>query len=149
MQRDENGAKELSQSSEILLRIAHTLILLQTKPYSCIFILVSLAINTWASQVAPALENLPANAGNIRDSVLIPVSGESLEEDIGHPLQYSCLKHPMDRASQATVHRVSDMTEDTTANTDTTQQIHRIRCGKSFQVLLFFMLLVGKYSSAL
>ena len=94
-----------------MLRIALTLILLQTKPYSCICILVSLT-NTWASQVALALENLPADAGNIRDSVSIPVSGESLEEDTGNPLQYSCLKHPVDRgASQATVHRVSDTTE--------------------------------------
>lgn len=74
-------------------------------------ILVSLT-NTWASQVALTLENLPANAGNRRDSVLIPVSGESLEEDIGNPLQYSCLKHPVDRgASQATVHKVSVIPE--------------------------------------
>ena len=45
---------------------------------------------------------------------LIPGSGRSPGEGNGNPLQYSCLKNPMDRgACWATVHGIaqSDMTE--------------------------------------
>ena len=60
------------------------------------------------------VKNLPARAGNIRDTGLIPGLGRSPGEGNGHPLQYSCLGNPMDRGSrQATVHGVteSDTTE--------------------------------------
>ena len=54
------------------------------------------------------VKNLPANAGDVRDSGLIPDSGRSPGEGHGNPLQYSCLENPMDRgASWATVHRVA------------------------------------------
>ena len=54
------------------------------------------------------VKNLPANAGDIRDSGLIPGSGKSPGEGHGNPLQYSCLENPMDRgASWATIHRVA------------------------------------------
>ena len=44
------------------------------------------------------------NAGN---AGLSPGSGRSLGEGNGNPLQYSCLKNPMDRgASWATVHGI-------------------------------------------
>ena len=47
----------------------------------------------------------PANAGDIRDTGLIPEWGRSLEEGNGNPLQYSCLENLMDRgACQAIVH---------------------------------------------
>ena len=49
------------------------------------------------SQVAPVVKNLPANAGDIRDMDSIPGSGRSFEVENGNPLQYSCLKNPMDR----------------------------------------------------
>ena len=39
-------------------------------------------------------KNLSANAG---DMGLIPRSGRSLEGGSGNPLQYSCLRNPMDR----------------------------------------------------
>ena len=60
------------------------------------------------SQVALGIKNLPANAGDTRDSSLIPGTGRSPGGSHGNPLQYSCLENPMDRgASWATVHRVA------------------------------------------
>ena len=60
------------------------------------------------------VKNLPANAGDIRDLGSILGSGRSSGEGNGNPLQYSCLKNPMDRGTWwATVHGVAkelDMT---------------------------------------
>ena len=42
-------------------------------------------------------KNPPANAGDIRDSGLIPWSGRSPGGGPGNPLQYFCLKNPLDR----------------------------------------------------
>ena len=54
------------------------------------------------------LPRWPANAGDIRDVDSIPGSGRSPEGGHGNPLQYSCLKNPMDRgALWATVHSVA------------------------------------------
>ena len=44
-------------------------------------------------------KNPPANAGDIRDGGLIPGSGRSPGEGKDNPLQYSCLKNPMDRGA--------------------------------------------------
>ena len=62
-----------------------------------------------ASQVALVVKNLPASAGDLRDSGLNPGSGRSpAGEGNGKPLQYSCLENPMDRGAWwATVHRVT------------------------------------------
>ena len=61
------------------------------------------------------VKNLPASAGDSRDTGLIPGSGRSPGEGNGSPLQYSCLANPMDRGVwRATVHGVTksrDMTE--------------------------------------
>ena len=43
------------------------------------------------------VKNLPANAGDIRDTSSIPGQGRSLGGEHGNPLQYSCLENPMDR----------------------------------------------------
>ena len=43
------------------------------------------------------VKNLPANAGDVRDSGLIPGSGRSPGGWHGNPLQYSFLENPMDR----------------------------------------------------
>ena len=44
------------------------------------------------------VKNLPANAGDIRDSSSIPGSGRYPGGGHGNPLQYSCLlEKPMDR----------------------------------------------------
>ena len=61
-----------------------------------------------ASQVALVEKNLPAKAGDIRDSGSIPGSGRSSGERNGYPFQDSCLGNPMDRGAwQATVHEVA------------------------------------------
>jgi len=52
-----------------------------------------------ASQVMLVLKNLPANAGDIRDAGSIPGSERSPGGGHGNPLQYSCLKNPLDRGS--------------------------------------------------
>ena len=76
--------------------------------------LVSFEVQTGASQVVLVEKNLPANSGDIRDAVSVPGSGSSPGGGQGNPLQYSCLKNPMDRGGwRATVHRVieSDTTK--------------------------------------
>ena len=53
-------------------------------------------------------KNVPASAGDVRDSSSIPGSGRSPGGGHGTPLQYSCLENPMDRGAWwATVHRVT------------------------------------------
>ena len=53
------------------------------------------------------VKNLPANAGDARDTGLIPGWGRSPGGGNGNLLQDSCLKNPMDRrAWRATVHGV-------------------------------------------
>ena len=62
-------------------------------------------------------KNPPANAGEIRDTGLIPGLGRSSGVGNSKSLQYSCLENPMDRGAWwAAVHRVtkeSGMTEAT------------------------------------
>ena len=61
-----------------------------------------------ASPVALVVKNLPASAGDIRDTSSTPGSGRSPGGGHGNPLQYSCLENPMDRGAWwATVHGVT------------------------------------------
>jgi len=54
------------------------------------------------------VKNLPANAGDTGDAVLMPGLGRSPGEGTGNSLQYSCLGNPMDRGAWgATVHGVT------------------------------------------
>ena len=54
------------------------------------------------------VKNLPANAGDIRDSGSVLGSGRAPGGGNGNPLQFSCLENPMDRrAWRATVHGVA------------------------------------------
>ena len=63
---------------------------------------------TWASQMALVIKNLLVNSGGIREEDSIPGSGRSPGGGHGNPLQYSCLKNPMDRGAwHATAHRVA------------------------------------------
>ena len=57
------------------------------------------------------VKNLPANVGDVGS---IPGSGRSPGEGNGNPLQYSCLRNPMDRGTwRAMVHRVSKESDTT------------------------------------
>ena len=57
--------------------------------------------------VALVVKNLPASAGDARDTgCSIPGSGRSPREGHSNPLQYSCLENPMNRGAWwASVHR--------------------------------------------
>ena len=62
----------------------------------------------WGFLVALVVKNLPANAGDIRDSGLIPGSGRSPGGRHVNPFQYSRLENLMDRGPWiATVHRIA------------------------------------------
>ena len=61
-----------------------------------------------ASQVVLVIKNTPANAGDVRDSCLIPGWGSSLGGGHGNPLQHSCLENSMERGAWwATVHKAA------------------------------------------
>ena len=54
------------------------------------------------------VKNLPANAGDVRDTGSIPGSGRSPGGGHSKPLQYYCLETPVDRGAwQGTVLRVT------------------------------------------
>ena len=67
-----------------------------------------MVVIVWAYQVLLVVKNLPSNAGNIKNSGLIPGLGIPPGEGNGYSLQYSCLENPLDKgACQATVHAVA------------------------------------------
>ena len=53
----------------------------------------------YAFQVALVAKSLPANAGDLRDMVLIPGSGRYPGGGHDNSLHYSCLEKPMDRGA--------------------------------------------------
>ena len=64
------------------------------------------------------VNNLLANAGDIRDMGSIPGLGRSLGERNGYPLQYSCLENSMNRGTTwwAAVHGVAKSQTRNTTN---------------------------------
>jgi len=59
--------------------------------------------------VALVVKNPPANAEDLKDEGSIPRWGRSPGGGHGNPLQYSCLKNPMDRGAWwDTVHRTAE-----------------------------------------
>ena len=70
-----------------------------------------LAVFVGAPQVALVLKNSPATARDIRDLGLIPGSWRSSGGGNGNPLQYSCMKNPMDGGGCPLGLKESDMTE--------------------------------------
>ena len=64
--------------------------------YSCNSYILGESSVQKASQV---VKNLPASAGDIRDTDWIPGSERSPGGGHGNPLQYSCLENPMDRGA--------------------------------------------------
>ena len=68
----------------------------------------ALGSQSWASQGALVVRNLPANAGDTSNLDLISGSGRFPGEGNGKPLQYSWLGNPMGRrAWWATVHGIA------------------------------------------
>ena len=58
--------------------------------------------------MALVVKNPPDNAGDIRDTGSITVSGRSPGEGNGNPFKYSFLETPMDRGAwRESVHRVA------------------------------------------
>ena len=54
------------------------------------------------------VKKLPANAGDVRDTGLIPGLGRSPGGGHGNSFQHSCLENPMDRGAWwATVHSIA------------------------------------------
>ena len=91
--------KRLSSSSSSYIRTASLWLL-----FECLNAISSVNTALLNSLVERVVKNLPTNAGDVRDLGLIPASGTGS----GIPLQYSCLKNPMNReAWRATVHRVT------------------------------------------
>ena len=88
---------------------------------TCICMAVSLLLSIWNYHSifnqpyfntgflsGSVVKNPPANAGEMRDTGLIPGSGRFPGGGHGNPLQYSSLENSMDRGAwQATVHRVA------------------------------------------
>ena len=63
--------------------------------------------------MALGVKNPPADAGDGRDTDLIPESGRSPGEGKGNPLQYSFLENSLNRGAwKATVHGVSRVKQD-------------------------------------
>jgi len=63
----------------------------------------ALGVPQWLSSTESA-----CNAGDTGDAGLISGQGRSLGDGYGNPLQYFCLKNPMDRGAwQATIHGVT------------------------------------------
>ena len=67
-----------------------------------------LLLRYWGSQVELLVKNLPASAGDRKDSHWAPRSGKSPGGRQGNLLQYTCLENPKDRGAwQAAVHRTT------------------------------------------
>ena len=63
-------------------------------------VLATLYMYMGASQVVLVVKYPPANAGEVRDTGLIPGSGRYPGRGHGNPLQYSCLENPMDKGAR-------------------------------------------------
>jgi len=62
----------------------------------------------WGFSGGTAVKNLPANAGDTRDTGSIPGSGRCLKVGNDNPLKYSCLENSMEwGAWQVTVHGIA------------------------------------------
>ena len=59
------------------------------------------------SQVVLVVKNMTVNAGDIRDTGLVPGSGRSPGAWHGNLLQYSCLENPHGQRSLAIVPRIA------------------------------------------
>ena len=83
--------------------------------------------------MALMVKNLPTNAGDLRDSGLIPGLGRSPGGGHGNPIQHSCLEKPMNRGAwRAAVHSVAKSQtwlKLFSMHTHTTPYQHKCFCG--------------------
>ena len=86
---------------------------------SCLTLCDPKDCSTWHGQVAQLVKNLPANAGDTRDTASIPGLGISPRERNGNPPQDSCLENPLDRVTWW-----SNTTEHTRTNCCTPDFLH-------------------------
>ena len=85
-----------------------------------------------AFQVMLMVKNLPASAADIREAGSIPGLGRSLGGRHGNPLQYSCLKNPMDRGAwRDTIHGVEESQTHTCTHTHTHTHTHMLMPGNN------------------
>ena len=62
-------------------------------------------MTTTVAGASQAVENLPANAGDVRHR--FGPWEDPLEEGYDNPVQYSCLENPMDRGTWKAVYTVA------------------------------------------
>ena len=101
-QRSFNSSEQPQNREQKLVPDIRDVVKQSFSPTICLYsALPNLAFDLfpWASQVALVVKNLPANAGDIRDKGDIPELGRSRGGGHGNPLQYSCLKNPMDKGA--------------------------------------------------
>ena len=92
--------------------------------------LKQVSVRLRASQGAPAVKNLLANAEDAGDGGSVSGLGRTPEEGNGNPLQYSCLENPMDRGAWwATIHGAAESQTQLSECmcTDTHTHTHSIR----------------------
>ena len=77
--------------------------------------------------ISSQIKNLPADAGDTRDTGSISVSGRSLGEGKSNPLQYSCLENPMDKRSLVGYSPWSRKELDKTEHTHTRRSFSMVR----------------------
>ena len=61
------------------------------------YLLLGFGVRIWSLPGDTVVKNTSANAGDTRDTGLIPGLGRSPGEGNEDPLQYSCLENPKDR----------------------------------------------------
>ena len=78
-------------------------------PFIKSYVLLSVNLcGIWGFPGGSVGKEFACNTGNMGDVHLIPGSGRCPWEGHGNPLQYSCLKNPMDRGAwRVTVHRIA------------------------------------------
>ena len=134
----------------------HTYIYIHTHIYSpWVYIYTHICIIICTKciyQVVLVVKNLPASAGDIRDTGSIPVSARSPGEGNGNSLQQSCLGNPVDRGTwQAAVSPWGCKKSDTTEATEHTYvllkgyYIYRNICQVSKSLDNFSKISYGKF----
>ena len=104
----------------------------QYSKFSCESKISISQVREGASQVVLVVKNLLANARDLREAGSIPELGRSPGEGPGDPLQYSCLKNPLDRgAGQAVVHGITESDKTERLSTHTSKTVGR-ESGKQF-----------------